>query len=187
MKIVLVGDTRVGKSCLLSQLITGTFNEGTNPTVGTAFQTYTITTENESVTLQIWDTAGQEKFRSLASMYYRSADVALLVFDVTNPDSYNAMDQWLSELVEKGPAEMKIMIVANKCDLTEQRIVETKDAKKFATDHGTAGYFEVSAKTGTGVLDLFTAAAFANTNYIQQQSSVNLDIEPNQEKESKCC
>jgi small GTP-binding protein len=159
MKVVIVGDTQVGKTCMISYLVSNTFKSYSPPTIGAAFQTYCVTTSQGPTTLQIWDTAGQEKYRALAPMYYRSADIAILVYDVTQLPTFQALDQWCAELAEKGPANLEVVIVGNKIDLAEERAVETSAGKAFAAEHGAKWYTEVSAKTGVGIFDLFVKAA----------------------------
>jgi small GTP-binding protein len=158
MKVVLVGDTRVGKTCILTRLTTGAFRDSA-ATVGAAFQTHTVTTQFGVRTLQIWDTAGQEKYRSLAPMYYRSAHVAILCFDLTNRESFQALGTWADELAEKGTGELLTIIVGCKVDLVESRAVLQQEAQDFAFEKGASHYLECSAKTGAGIVDLFTKAA----------------------------
>jgi small GTP-binding protein len=158
MKDILVGDTKVGKTCLLNRLTTGTFRD-TAATIGAAFQTHTVQTASGARTLQIWDTAGQEKYRSLAPMYYRAAQVALICFDLTNRESYDAVGPWADELAEKTTGEIQMLIVGNKADLDEQRVVTHEEANELAFQKGAAFYLECSAKTGVVVMDLFTKIA----------------------------
>jgi small GTP-binding protein len=155
MKVVLVGDTKVGKTCLLNRLTTGTFRD-TAATIGAAFQTHTVQTLSGARTLQIWDTAGQEKYRSLAPMYYRAAQVALICFDLTNRESYEAVAPWADEMAEKTPGDIQTIIVGNKADLADQRAVTQEEANELAFQKGASHYLECSAKNGAGVLDLFT-------------------------------
>jgi small GTP-binding protein len=159
MKVVIVGDTQVGKTCLISFLVNSTFKSYSPPTIGAAFQTYCITTARGPTTLQIWDTAGQEKYRALAPMYYRSADIAILVYDVTQVATFESLDQWCREIAEKGPAHLEVVIAGNKIDLEGARAVETAAGRRFAADHEVKWFTEVSAKTGAGVFELFTKAA----------------------------
>lgn len=159
MKVVLVGDTQVGKTCILNRLVTNTFNQMNSATVGAAFQTHVVSTPAGCVTMQIWDTAGQEKFRALAPMYYRSADVAIMVFDLTNPESFSAVEKWAEELTDKAPSGLQTILVGNKNDLTEQRRIDKKDAEELAFKHGATEYFECSARTGNGVVEIFTKVA----------------------------
>ena len=159
IKVVLVGDTQVGKTCIISRLVNDVF-KGNNPaTIGAAFQTFSLTTDSGTVTLQIWDTAGQEKYRSLTPMYYRSAEIAILCYDVTNARSFESMEQWTNELVEKAPPNMQLIIAGNKIDLAEERVISEASARAFADKNGAAYYAEVSAKAGEGVKELFIKAA----------------------------
>jgi small GTP-binding protein len=158
MKVVLVGDTRVGKTCLLTRLTTNAFRDAA-ATVGAAFQTHTVATQFGARTLQIWDTAGQEKYRSLAPMYYRSAHVAVICFDLTNRESFHALGAWADELAEKGTGELQTLIVGCKADLADARAVSRDEAQEFAFEKGASHYIECSAKTGAGVADVFTKVA----------------------------
>jgi small GTP-binding protein len=158
MKVVLVGDTRVGKTCILTRLTQGVFRDSA-ATVGAAFQTHTVTTQYGARTLQIWDTAGQEKYRSLAPMYYRSAHIAILCFDLTNRESFRALGTWADELAEKGTGELQTIIVGCKVDLVDARVVARDEAQDFAFEKGASHYLECSAKSGVGIVDLFTKAA----------------------------
>jgi small GTP-binding protein len=159
MKVVLVGDSQVGKTCIVTHLVSGTFRDSMPATIGAAFQTHTLSTTKGIVTLQIWGTAGQEKYRALAPMYYRSAEIALLVFDVTNRDSFAALEQWVHELSEKAPAYLQVVIAANKIDLKDDRIVSREVAERFAKCHNVKMHTEVSAKAGDGIVELFSNIA----------------------------
>ena len=159
MKIVLVGDTQVGKTCLIRRLANGVFSEHNIATIGAAFQNHVIQTKSGTVSLQIWDTAGQEKFRALAPMYYRSAAVAILCFDLTNKRTFQALEQWSMELNEKAADTLQIIICGNKKDMVEQREISFEEGTEFAKAQGAVFYAETSAKTGEGVMELFTRIA----------------------------
>ena len=159
MKIVLVGDTQVGKTCLIRRLANGDYTDENPPTIGAAFQNHLIQTAKGTVALQIWDTAGQEKFRSLTPMYYRSAAIAILCFDLTNSASFQSLEQWTMELSEKAPDHLKVVIVGTKKDLVEQRQINYETARQFAEENGCLFYAETSAKTNEGITELFTEIA----------------------------
>lgn len=167
LKLVLLGESSVGKSSIVSRLTTGQFQKN-NATIGAAFTTKTIRVENDTmikqVKLEIWDTAGQERYRSLAPMYYRKTDVALVVFDVTDKNTMSKAQSWIDELnsyVEQEEAEnLIIKIVGNKIDLSPQLLEYDME------------WFPVSAKTGQGIENLFRLIAeeIPNDKFIQQNT-----------------
>ena len=171
MKIVLVGDSQVGKTCVLTRLTMNTFQTSNPATIGAAYKGYKISTEKGTVDLQLWDTAGQEKFKTLAPMYYRSAEAALVFFDITNLTSFQSLDSWITEIEEKGGDNIHVYVVGYKCDMDSQRVLSKEDAKELVFSHNCEGYFETSAKTGEGVLDLFIKVAECAS-----------ELHPNQEK-----
>jgi Ras-related protein Rab-5C len=182
MKLVLLGEGQVGKTSIVTQLVSRTFRPAMSATIGIAFQPYTLATPQGSVTIHIWDTAGQEQYRALTPMYYRSADVALLVYDVTTVESFDAMEKWLEDLKEKAPTLVNIIIVGNKIDLIDQRTISEELGKGFAQKHSVKLHMEVSAKTGQGIVELFTAAAVLGTVTAKPHSPTLLP-----EPESRCC
>lgn len=160
LKVVLVGDTKVGKSCILSRFVQGTFDRAMPATIGAAFLTKVITTPNNgNIRLQLWDTAGQEKFRSLAPMYYRSAAVAVLVYDITNHQSLDDLGDWATEIADKAPHNIKIVVIGNKTDLTEERQVREEEGRELADQLNAVVFGETSAKNGDGIEEVFKKVA----------------------------
>ena len=155
-KVVLLGDLGVGKSSLVLRLVKDEFH-ALQPTIGASFCSYHTTVDDITVDLEIWDTAGQEKFKSLAPMYYRGAAAAMVVYDIASSDSFECAKFWIRELMTNN-REAMITLVGNKCDLEEQRRVSQEDAKKYA-DEGGLLHFEASAKDGTRVQAVFQEAA----------------------------
>jgi small GTP-binding protein len=164
VKVVLVGDTQVGKSCILTRFVEGTFDRNMPATIGAAFVAKVVTTPEGPVRLQLWDTAGQEKFRSLSPMYYRAAAVAVLVFDLTAKSSLDGLKDWSAEIADKGPHGIRLVVVGNKIDLADNRAVATAAGEEFARGLRAAFYAETSAKSGRGIDELFTKVAGLDIN-----------------------
>jgi len=159
----LIGDSRVGKSSLLSHFIDGKFVP-LPTTVGVEFASRCVVVDEIVIKLQVWDTAGQERFRSVTRSYFRGAAGALLVYDTSKRDTFENVPGWLQEVETKCPScqfpashGMAIALVANKCDLPE-RAVSAEEGAAFAKRHGLL-FFEASAKTGQGVNEAFTSVA----------------------------
>ncbi|ODV93661.1 hypothetical protein PACTADRAFT_51432 [Pachysolen tannophilus NRRL Y-2460] len=134
-KIVLIGNSSVGKSNLLSRFTRDEFNLETKATIGVEFATRTIEIDGKRVKAQIWDTAGQERYRAITSAYYRGAVGALVVYDISNSESYESVSRWLKELKEHADANIVIELVGNKSDLDHLRAVPTEEARNFATEN----------------------------------------------------
>eukprot|EP00750_Incisomonas_marina_P016889 INCI19632.2.p1 GENE.INCI19632.2~~INCI19632.2.p1 ORF type:complete len:211 (-),score=45.04 INCI19632.2:153-785(-) len=149
-KVVLIGDSGVGKSNLLSRFTRDEFNFDSKSTIGVEFATKSIQTEGKVLKAQIWDTAGQERYRAITSAYYRGAVGALLVFDISKRTTFENVDRWLKELRAHADANIVVMLIGNKCDLADLREVKTEEATAFATSQGLA-FEETSALDATGV------------------------------------
>ncbi|OHT10939.1 Ras-related protein Rab-5A [Tritrichomonas foetus] len=158
IKIVLLGKSDVGKTCIVGYFIRGRFMESASPTLGASYAAKTLDIDNSKVALQIWDTAGQERFRVLAPMYYRGSQAAILVFSITDEETFREIDYWSSSLKENTGPNVLVFLVGNKSDLENQRKVSEEEALKKAEEIG-ACYFETSALTGSGIEDLFLVVA----------------------------
>ncbi|AQZ12603.1 YPT31 (YER031C) and YPT32 (YGL210W) [Zygosaccharomyces parabailii] len=134
-KIVLIGDSGVGKSNLLSRFTTNDFNMESKSTIGVEFATRTIEVEGKKIKAQIWDTAGQERYRAITSAYYRGAVGALIVYDISKPSSYENCNHWLTELRENADDNVAVGLIGNKSDLDHLRAVPTDEAKNFAQEN----------------------------------------------------
>jgi small GTP-binding protein len=188
LKIVLVGETRVGKSCILDRRLNDTFEEQIPNTIGTAFSSTFLRTDAGEVRLQLWDTAGQEQYASLASMYYRNAHIALLVFDVTSQPTFIALHRWAQEVKEKAPPSIRIILVGNKADLDDQRAVKRQDIKDFREEIGAVSYVETSAKTGAGINPLFQSLGMLTAAAPEVTPLKPPVVEmPKKEKKDGCC
>ncbi|KAH3742685.1 Ras family protein [Pelomyxa schiedti] len=153
-KLLVVGESGVGKSCLLLRFVDDTFTESYISTIGVDFKIKTIELDSKTVKLQIWDTAGQERFRTLTSSFYRGAHGILIVYDITDVVSFNNLRQWLQEVVSYADATANKLMVGNKSDLAIKRAVEFSTAKEFADELGIT-LIETSAKNSTNVEQAF--------------------------------
>ena len=130
-----------------------------SPTVGFEFYTFNVRINDKNIRLQIWDTCGQEVYRSLINGFYRSASLAILVYSIDNNKSFNSLQSWLNEIRTKGNPNVKLFLIGNKNDLKEKRKVTEEQAKKFHIDHGFDLFLETSAKTGFNTQKIFVEAA----------------------------
>ncbi|GIL47256.1 hypothetical protein Vafri_4118 [Volvox africanus] len=155
-KLVLLGEMGSGKSSLVLRYVKGQFFDYQASTVGAAFLTKTLPELN--VKFEIWDTAGQERYHSLAPMYYRGAAAAIIVYDITSPDSFTRAKSWVRELQRQGNPAMIMALAGNKADLESQRAVSVEEAQAYAAENGLY-YLETSAKTAANVNELFEEIA----------------------------
>ncbi|EKX74372.1 Ras-related protein rab11 small GTP-binding protein, putative [Theileria equi strain WA] len=155
-KIVLIGDSNVGKSNLLDRFVKGTFKLDSKSTIGVEFATKNVQLRNGKIAkAQIWDTAGQERYRAITSAYYRGARGAIVVYDIASRQSFQSVSRWLTELNEYGDANMVIVLAGNKSDLVNLREVSTEDAERFAKANNLL-FFETSCLNSDNVETAFT-------------------------------
>ncbi|KAK8870612.1 hypothetical protein M9Y10_008499 [Tritrichomonas musculus] len=181
-KVVLLGNSGTGKTSILQCQLNRSMNETSLPTIGCVYHEVNILVKDENISLKVWDTAGQEIYRSIVPIYVRGSAAAILVYDVSEPASLSSLSQWLSILLEESE-NVLLYVVGNKIDLTDRYVVEDKEAKHYA-DSIHASFFKVSAKEAKGVNDLFTAIAndlCGNKNFITREVA-----EQNQ-KADGCC
>ena len=157
-KLILIGNSGVGKSCILQRYIKHKFEQTYKCTIGVDFLMKTIIVNGKTVKLQLWDTAGQEKYKSMVSSYYRGANVALIVFDVTNHKSFEALPNWIENYYKNGPEQKNIILIGNKKDLEEKREVTQEEAETFSETNNMI-YFETSAKDGDNIDYVFNYTA----------------------------
>ncbi|KAH8330140.1 hypothetical protein KR074_011360, partial [Drosophila pseudoananassae] len=157
-KIIVVGDSNVGKSCILMRFATGRFSGQSNPTVGIDFKVCRVEMGGSMVNLQIWDTAGEERFLSLFPAYYRRAHGILLVYDLTSLESLRNLDIWLGDIGRFCPKKVCVMMVGNKCDELKDRKVSQVQGIQFALHRGLS-FREVSAKSGINISDAVLSLA----------------------------
>lgn len=157
-KLLLIGDSGVGKSSLLLRFADDAFSECYISTIGVDFKIRTVKVGDKTVKLQIWDTAGQERFKTLTTAYYRSAHGVVLVYDVNHKDSFVHMEQWLAEIRKNARETINILLVGNKCDIIGRREVDYEVGKRFAEDLQMS-FIETSAKDCTNVHKVFHTMA----------------------------
>jgi len=172
-KYIIVGDTAVGKSCLLLQFTDKRFQPVHDLTIGVEFGSRTINIDGKQVKLQIWDTAGQEKFRSITRSYYRGTSGALLVYDITRRETFDHLVEWLEDCRKYSNPNIVIMLIGNKSDLEEKRAVSKEEGERFAKEHGLY-FLETSAKTDNNVDEAFIASA-KHIYQLVEKGELNLD------------
>jgi len=191
-KLVLIGDSGVGKSCLLLRFADDNFTDSYISTVGVDFRFRTVTIDSKTVKLQIWDTAGQERFRTITSAYYRGADGIIMVYDVTSSESFDHVEEWLSEVDRYANENTIKLLVGNKADLADERQVSEETAQRFA-DKLNISFLETSAKTSTNVETAFLTMAKELIKAREKSSGAGptggtVGLNPNPtEKKPGCC
>ncbi|XP_031128975.1 ras-related protein RABA4d-like [Ipomoea triloba] len=170
-KVVLIGDSAVGKSQLLGRFARNEFSFDSKATIGVEFQTKNLVMDHKTIKAQIWDTAGQERYRAVTSAYYRGAVGAMLVFDLTKRQSFDHMARWLEELRGHADKNIVIMLIGNKCDLAHLRAVPTEDAQEFA-ERENLFFMETSALGDTNVESAFMTVLTQIYTIISKKSLV---------------
>ena len=158
-KMIVIGDAGVGKSCLTNRAAKDKFLSDYSPTVGFEFLTFSTNIENKIIKLQIWDTCGQEVYRSLITNFYRNASLAMMVYAINSRESFFHINQWLKEVRLQSHPDVKIILIGNKSDLENERVVSTEEARKFKEENQILYFEETSAKSGLNTKEVFAEAA----------------------------
>ncbi|XP_066525625.1 ras-related protein Rab-19-like [Hoplias malabaricus] len=158
-KIILIGDTNVGKTCVVHSFKTGIFSERQQNTIGVDFTVRTLNIEGKKVKMQVWDTAGQERFRTITQSYYRSAHGAMIAYDITRKTTFDSIPHWINEVEQYGAANVLLALIGNKCDLGSERQVEFTEACSIAKERGILVALETSAKENQNVEKAFMMMA----------------------------
>lgn len=167
-KLLIIGDSGVGKSCLLLRFADDTYTESYISTIGVDFKIKTIELEGKTIKLQIWDTAGQERFRTITSSYYRGAHGIIIVYDVTDRESFDNVKQWMNEIDRYACEKVNTLLVGNKCDMESKRQVSYEEGQQFADEYGMP-FLETSAKNATNVEKAFITMAGKIRSRMQTQ------------------
>ena len=189
-KLVVLGESGVGKTAIIHKYVNNEFREDFKSTVGADFSTHTCIVNNREIGLQIWDTAGQERFHSVGSVFYRGTDACILVYDITKEFSFKQLDVWRNELISKAEIDkdnFPCIIFGNKSDLEKERTVSYSTAKSYADQHHCV-LLEVSAKTGKNINEGFQKIAEMFREY-DKRSVVVIDVSQQQQQQEKknCC
>ena len=158
-KLIFIGDSSVGKSCLTAKAVKNNFEEYYQATVGFEFLTFNMKVNDKVIKLQIWDTCGQEIYKSLISNFYRNSSLAVLVYAIDNKESFNHTENWLNDLKSQANPDVRIFLVGNKADLEEDRKVTKEEGEKYKLDQHLDLFMETSAKTGQNARNVLVEAA----------------------------
>lgn len=186
-KVVLLGDTSIGKSSICIRYIKDTFYQFQEPTIGAAFL---AKSHNDNVKFHIWDTAGQERYRTLAPMYYRDANVVLLCYDITQQSSFDNLYYWIDNLQNHSLNSVKVVLVGTKLDMHEKRVVNKNDIEKFIQNHDILFGTETSSLSGENIIETFDRIAlYLEKNKEKYIPKKNIHITRVQKKQynSSCC
>lgn len=194
VKLVIVGNTSVGKTCVVKRATTDTYSDDSVATLGASYVSKTAVVNDTEVRLQIWDTAGQERYRGMTPMYYRGAQLAVLVYAIDDRSSFDGIEDWITSLNDNADKDILKILVGNKMDIEEGRVISAEDGKAAADKFGCNSFFEVSAKTGREIKELFD---YIPRLYLEKrggvEEKVNKDVvalKPSgsgKKKAGKCC
>jgi small GTP-binding protein len=198
-KIIVIGDSGVGKSCLTTQAVRNNFEEFYTATVGFEFLTFNMRINNNVLKLQIWDTCGQEVYKSLISNFYRNSSLALILYAINNKDSFQHAETWLNDLKNQANPNVKVFLVGNKSDLEDQRVVSKEEAEQFKEEKYLDKFMETSAKTGENARNvLLEAAKLLYKDYLKNKRELDAEEKdqkgtklerkkPQNQEKKKCC
>ncbi len=173
-KIIVIGDSGVGKSCLTNKATKNIFEESYNATVGFEFFSFNIKMFEKIIKLQIWDTCGQELYRSLITNFYRNASLAIMVYAINNKDSFDNIDVWLKELKIHSNPDSKVFLIGNKIDLENERKVSREQGEEYSNQNNFSLFMESSAKTGFNAQKIFIEAArILYNNYLKYNNQID--------------
>nr|XP_033806674.1 ras-related protein Rab-19 isoform X2 [Geotrypetes seraphini]XP_033806675.1 ras-related protein Rab-19 isoform X2 [Geotrypetes seraphini] len=184
-KIILIGDSNVGKTCVVHRFKSRLFTEKQQNTIGVDFTVRSLDIEGKKIKIQVWDTAGQERFRTITQSYYRSAHGAIIAYDISRRQTFESVPQWIHEVEKYGAANVVMMLIGNKADLLENRQVLFEDACTLAEKHGLLAVLETSAKDAQNVEEVFLLMVkelmVRNSMHLYRESpsgSLQLDSHP---------
>jgi small GTP-binding protein len=196
IKVVLIGATSVGKTCIVKRGTTGTFDMSTMPTLGASYTSKLVAVGDSMIRLLIWDTAGQERYRGITPMYYRNAAAVIIVYSIADRDSFNEIDVWVRSVQDNIPGDVLFFLVGNKSDLDDSRHISVDQGQEKASAIN-ASFSETSAKDGTGIDELFVIVGSACFDKLQdklnapragnQAETIDVTAVGNRNKVKGCC
>ena len=182
-KVIVIGDSGVGKSCLTTQAVRNNFEEFYTATVGFEFLTFNMRINNNVLKLQIWDTCGQEVYKSLISNFYRNSSLALILYAINNSDSFKHAETWLNDLKSQANPNVRVFLVGNKSDLEDERVVPKEEGERFKEEKKLDRFIETSAKTGENAQGvLLEAAKLLYKDYLKAKQDFGKGGETNNQK-----
>ena len=197
-KLIIVGDTNVGKTNIMSKYIKDQFNITSKSTIGVEFGTKILEIDNKKVKAQIWDTAGQERYKSITSAYYKGAKGAFIVYDITNKSTFESVDKWIKDLNSYGDKNLTMLLIGNKSDLEDKRIINKEEGEEKAKSFE-LGFIETSAYNGDNidqafdimlkeVLKRYIVENDINNDEFEGGTGNNIElVKKNETKKKKCC
>eukprot|EP01083_Nonionella_stella_P268952 909526_1 len=184
LKLLMIGDSGVGKSCLLLRFCDESFTQSFITTIGIDFKIKSMDIDGQRVKLQIWDTAGQERFRTITTAYYRGAMGILLVYDTTDEQSFLNIRNWMRNIEQHASNSIQLLLVGNKCDLSDTRLISTERGQALADEYGIK-FFEASAKNDTNVKESFIQIAKDILAKNQMENRKSMDARAMEQKSKK--
>ncbi|XP_004560982.1 ras-related protein Rab-19-like [Maylandia zebra] len=179
-KLILIGDSNVGKTCVIQNFKSGIFSEKQQNTIGVDFTVRTLNIEGKKVKMQVWDTAGQERFRTITQSYYRSAHGAVIAYDITRRSTFDSVKHWIEEVELYGAANVVLVLIGNKCDLEQEREVQFQEACNLAKQKGILAALETSAKDSQHVDEAFMLMA----RELLSRNGLNVQPEDSESKDT---
>eukprot|EP00826_Nyctotherus_ovalis_P064239 TRINITY_DN9418_c0_g5_i1.p1 TRINITY_DN9418_c0_g5~~TRINITY_DN9418_c0_g5_i1.p1 ORF type:complete len:215 (-),score=53.97 TRINITY_DN9418_c0_g5_i1:126-770(-) len=193
-KGILIGEAGVGKSCILHRLVSNEFKDDYEVTIGAEFSSVIVRMKGKVIKLQVWDTAGQENFRSMIRVFYKGSHAAFLVFDITRGETFEHLEDWVNDIRDNALPNVKIVLLGNRKDEENNRQIATEKAKEFCGKFDLAGYYETSAKSGEGIRTVFTEMTKTLYKNDGDQQTQGMDgairgarINPRIRKKDGCC
>lgn len=188
IKAILVGNSAVGKTCINLRYTDDKFSPSFITTIGIDFKIKNVNVDGKNIRLQIWDTAGQERFVAITKQYLRGGHVILLVYDITDRESFENVENWINTIYDKADSDVCILLVGNKIDMEKKRVVMYEEGEKLAKKFKVP-FFECSAKTGENINKIFDVAIekYMSSGKMKQQELSKIKLPENPEKKSNCC